>query len=348
MTLKPARFGGISGFKSGLTLLFIVAVMALFAVGLSSALEDQSPSQFIEQGSTAPLPDFLNLLPAPPPGLGREASHLVFYSNRSAPQSLSSRAYELYRVDLDGSHLTQLTQGSAYDLEPAWSPDGKSIALTVEREGNYEIFVMDADGAHPRQLTHFASNCLSLAWSPDSKALAFVSDLSGDREIYLLSLRGDRRAPVNLTRFPDAEDSLPAWSPDGRQIAFVSDRGGKEDIYLMASDGSSVKRLTASPGMNTAPSWSPDGSRIAFVSDREGNSEIYVMKADGTGIRRLTDHIAYDWSPAWSPDGKRIAFTSTRENPRERYNVFIMDADGSDLFQVTSGPFSDILPRWWP
>jgi TolB protein len=273
---------------------------------------------------------------------------VLFFSNRSG-------RYQLYQIALDGSGLVQLTKNSdhdIYDMEPAWSTDGK-IAFTTRVDGWWEVFVLDTNGDLPTQLTDFGADSWSLAWSPDGRSLAFVSNVTGDDEIYLVTL--EDAAPVNLTKRPDANEFLPVWSPSGQQIAFVSDRAGVEgaiqeleqDIFVMAPDGSGVTRLTDAEGWDTSPNWSPDGSRIAFVTERDGNFEVYVMNADGSDPVRLTQSAAYEWSPTWSPDGQLIAFTSTRDD-YDTYDVYVMAPDGSNQIRLTSDPANDIIPRWWP
>jgi TolB protein len=76
------------------------------------------------------------------------------------------------------------------------------------------------------------------------------------------------------------------------------------DVYVVDANGTSLRRLTTSPGDDFDPSWSPDGTRIAFRRERSGEPEIWIMNADGTQQRRLTDGL----SPAWSPDGSLVAF----------------------------------------
>ena len=73
----------------------------------------------------------------------------------------------------------------------------------------------------------------------------------------------------------------------------------EKDIYVMRADGTRVRRLTDSAGLDEGPVWSPDGTKIAFSSDRDGQQEIYVMDADGSNPRRLTANPARDESPDW-------------------------------------------------
>ena len=111
------------------------------------------------------------------------------------------------------------------------------------------------------------------------------------------------------------------------------------------------------PRHGEEPAQSPDGTKIAFTSYRDfGNYEIYAMDADGGRPENLTIHPAYDTSPAWSPDGQRIAFISDRNGEvevrawRNNTDIFVMDAAGGGVEQVTSDPLSRSAenPAWSP
>lgn len=92
---------------------------------------------------------------------------------------------------------------------------------------------------------------------------------------------------------------------------------------------------------------------LAFYSDRDGNPEIYVMNADGSGLARLTNDPGFDDSPALSPDGRQIAFLTARHDPNPKfpdlkYELYVMDVDGSNLLRLTTTDGAEDHPAWSP
>ncbi len=224
------------------------------------------------------------------------------------------------------------------------------IAFTSARTGNREIYVMNTDGSNPVQITNNPANDYEPSWSPDGKKIAFTSNRTGNHEIYVMNADGSN--PVNITNNL-AADWCPSWSPDGNKIAFTSDRTGNHEIYVMNSDGTNPKRLTNSPADDDyQPSWSPDGNKIAFASGRATWTDIFVMNADGSNPVNITnDNRVGDYDPSWSPDGNKIAFTLNEEqNPNRmvRYEIYVMNADGSDQTNITNEARDDMYPSWSP
>ena len=215
-----------------------------------------------------------------------------------------------------------------------------------------DLFAMNVDGSHVvRVATNPAGPEFDGSWSPDGAWIAYRDSTRGinqDDEIYIASSDGtDRR---NLTSDP-ANDWGPDWSPDGSTIAFNSDRDHLAGTrgYLVAPDGSNLRRVQVDAWFEY-PAWSPDGTKLAFMGAIASNYELQVVELATGVVTQLTDSPGHDGWPAWSPDGTTIAFTSVRDDcgfapPSaecwrtgdigEHYDIWTIDADGSNLRRVT-------------
>jgi Tol biopolymer transport system component len=117
---------------------------------------------------------------------------------------------EIYTVAPDGSGLIRVTNNSADDAGPSWSPDGRKIAFTSGRDGNGEIYTINADGTGEKRLTDNAAVDTNPAWSPDGSKIAFSTNRDGNYEIYVMNADGTGLA--NLTNTPVNEFD-PDWQP---------------------------------------------------------------------------------------------------------------------------------------
>jgi uncharacterized protein YjdB len=205
---------------------------------------------------------------------------------------------DLYLVNTTGAVLSRLTSDVAYDINPAWSPDGSKIAFVSMRDGNDEIYVMSADGSGQTRLTFNGASDRSPTWSPDGGRIAFVSN--GD--VYVMNADGSN--PVRLSSSGNNND--PDWSPDGSKIAFDSwrDGSGHQAIYVMNADGSSATQFSS----GAQPDWSPDGAKLVFsrvVCDWDDCwSNLIVRSLNGFEVVLP----AAGDDPVWSRDGSWIAF----------------------------------------
>jgi TolB protein len=174
--------------------------------------------------------------------------------------------------------------------------------------------------------------------------IAFSMGGLGHADIY--AVKADGSGLVRLTD-DQAADFDPSWSPDGRRIAYRHEDERSGQIYVMNADGSRQLNLTRRRGLDYSPAWSPDGRRIAFGSVRAGKATIWVMRPDGSGRRRLSR--VYGEYPAWSPDGKKIAFDHIAFGSGSTdWDIWVMNADGSDARPLIASGASEQGPAWSP
>ena len=272
------------------------------------------------------------------PGIG---NLIAFVSDRDGNA-------EIYVMNVDGSNQTNLTNNSAHDGFPAWSPDGTQIVFESNRDGNAEVYLMNVDGSGLTRLTNNSTDDRWPSWSPDGTQIVFSRwhDDGGQWEIYVMNTDGSGQ--TRLTNI-FSEEATPVWSPDGAQIAFHSNRDGQWEIYVMNPDGSGQTRLTNSPEIDAHPAWSPDSAQIAFYTYPDLGSpsvvDIFVMNRDGSNIVQITDNPGIDAHPSWSPDGTQIVFYSDQHGPV--WDLYIMNADGSYQTRIM-GDGHDYDPVWQP
>jgi Tol biopolymer transport system component len=174
---------------------------------------------------------------------------------------------------------------------------------------------------------------------------------SNNAELYIMNRNGSDQTRItddNVLEFGAA------WSPDGTKIAYYSPVSGQPQIFLMNPDGTGQMQLTNFHNGAQFPHWSPDGTQIVLQTHTPVTArEIYVIPAnvDGTGLltetngTNLTNNPADDARPAWSRDGSRIAFMSNRDG---NYEIYVMNADGSDPLRLTCDSADDRAPEWSP
>jgi hypothetical protein len=234
------------------------------------------------------------------------------------------------------------------------------VSARDDRTGTTSFFSVNADGGDARRL--FPSLAVDeAALSPDGSRVALViSDSDGDPTVTYAALEDSEIYVANadgsgLTRLTDnqASDDLVEWTPDGTLISFRSNRGKNLSLYTMRSDGSNVQQITPNTWIADAHDWSTvDGSLLFSGADERNqprgcsDNEINVLVPAG-GITSLTDDEWYDQSPAWSPDGSRIAYAASDQSDYA-WEIFTMNADGSDQRRITDFPGYDMGPVWAP
>ena len=216
------------------------------------------------------------------------------------------------------------------------------IAYVLKQGNTYELQVADADGQNPQVALRSREPIISPAWSPDGSRLAYVSYHTGKPVVYVQTLASSAQTPVANYK---GNNSAPAWSPDGSQMAVALTRDGLSQIYMVSPNGgSSLRRVTRSPGIDTEPFFMPDGKSLIFTSDRSGGPQIYQTGLDGGDAKRLTFNGNYNISPRISPDGSTLLYVARRSNA---FRIATLNLSTGNETLLTDGP-DDQSPSFAP
>jgi Tol biopolymer transport system component len=242
----------------------------------------------------------------------------------------------LWRQALDSGTAMQLTADAAYDYQPDWSPDGKSILFTRYRNDAMELQLLDLESGRLQQLTTGGAVNLEPRWSPDGSQIAFVSTSGTGRfHLFIGSLEeGDLEAsPLLEERESEAEryyyssydhELSPSWSPDGREILYVSNPEtpyGTGGIWRRPLDTEAEPELVRreETSWRARPDWSPDGRRVIYASylGRQWH-QLWTVAVAGNAEPFPLTYGAFDIaSPRWSPDGQKIAYVANESGNSE-------------------------------
>ena len=267
-----------------------------------------------------------------------------------------------------GVSVTTLSSGDTVTLaapgapdSPAWSPDGRHIAIAVGNPafvfgtgyfgnvGASAIWIVHPDGTPPTRITTDSTLNAAPQWSPDGRELFWISDRDGNRDVYRRHIDTNgapKGAPERLTTGTDAQ---------GLSVSRKGGRMAYSRLSLFSSIWSipvptrgpvsirGARRITTGNETIEDVDAAADARWLAFDSDRGGNPDLYVMPAAGGEARQITTDPSGDFSGDWSPDGRRIVFHSLRNGNRD---IYTLEADGTGLKQWTSAPAEELDPDW--
>jgi TolB protein len=172
----------------------------------------------------------------------------------------------------------------------------------------------------------------------------FTGERDGSADVYVIDADGKNR--TRLTN-DEHRNWYPSYSPEGKKIVYSSNRGGIEDIWIMDADARKKKELTKNDRKEAhGPNFSPDGKTIIFMSDIQGKHgdkmQVWSIGVDGSNLKCHTDRDAFHSGVDYSPEGKHITYKSNWDG---HWNVYVMDADGGNIRQVTHGKGEDLNTR---
>lgn len=280
------------------------------------------------------------------PALSPDGRDIVFLSTGSFARA--EVFLDLYLADAaTGKRKARLTKSEvnpefeelrAIYSQSAFTPDGKYIAFTAQKEGRDVLDILEV-----RRAKVVASldktgleQMISPSFSPDGHQIVFSGLRGGFSDLYVIDRDG--RNMHQLTNDPQG-DHQPQWSPDGTKIAFASERAADADlgvlrfgewrICVLDLATGQIDVLPNQAGRNLNPMWSPDGQSIAYVSDRTGTPNVFLYDFKAKEQYQLTNVVGSvmsftEESPAisWAREADRMAFVYYDNN---KYTVWAVD-----------------------
>jgi Tol biopolymer transport system component len=252
------------------------------------------------------------------PDWSPDGSKITFASNHYP------EPYDIYIMDADGSHMTNLTHSpSNSDSYPSWSPDGTRIAFSrfVGNAAGADLYVINVDGSGLLKIVDGGGEIYNLmpTWSPDGSEIMFTSGRS---------------------------EAIP-----GATSAF-----GGLTIHKVNADGSGEMRISKG-GVNTYGNldWSWANDKIAFYDAAVTGTAIFTMDSTITNIVRVTpssddeDQSQFRENPSWSPDGNKILYERVALQPRPTSEIYVIDvATGAEANISNNHDADDTSLDWGP
>ncbi|MFM7330347.1 MAG: Tol-Pal system beta propeller repeat protein TolB [Brachymonas sp.] len=213
--------------------------------------------------------------------------------------SFESRKPVVYVHEVSSGKRRLLANFMGSNSAPAWSPDGKTLAITLSRDGNSQLYALDsASSSEPRRLSQSSGIDTEPVYSPDGKSIYFVSDRGGAPQIYRMPAGGESAGRAERVSFTGNYNISPAVSPDGKRLAYISRVAGEFKLHVMELGGSVATALTDTSA-DERPSFAPNSKVILYATRQAGREALMTTTLDGRIKARLASQGGDIREPQW-------------------------------------------------
>lgn len=219
--------------------------------------------------------------------------------NQLAYVSFESRKPVVYVHDVDTGKRRLVANFKGSNSAPAWSPDGKTLALTLSRDGGSQLFLLDlgTSSAEPRRLAASTAIDTEPVFTADGRFIYFVSDRGGSPQIYKIAATGGNAERITFT---GNYNISPALSPDGRWLAYISRVAGAFKLQIQDLSSGQVIALTETMA-DENPSFAPNSRMLIYATQQQGREALMTTTIDGKVKARLAGQSGDLREPDWGP-----------------------------------------------
>jgi TolB protein len=195
--------------------------------------------------------------------------------------------------------LRQVSARAGINNAPAFSPDGKKLALTLSGSaGDTDVYVLDLATQALVRITDDPAIDTEPAWAPDGQTLYFTSDRGGAPQIYAAAPTA--RARARRVSFNVSYAARPRVSPDGKQLALMTQEGSAFRIATLDIATGAINTLTRGP-QDESPSFAPNGAMLIYAGRERGQGVLATVSVDGQVSARLKSSQGEVREPVWGP-----------------------------------------------
>ena len=262
------------------------------------------------------------------------------FSDRASPEDPASSIFLLTLASLEAHRLTA-PQRSRGDFNPAFSPDGRTLAFFRVSQELQSIYTVPVSGGEEQHLFSNAPYNWGLAWAPDGRSIVFA-DAGWPVNagwLWRIALRGGEPERLQFGQ-EGVEPSI-----RGNRLVYVRQLANLS-IWrreLKSLSANSAEKFITSTKMESGPQFSPDRSKIVFESTRSGAYEVWMCRNDGSQLVQLTHFGSVTGTPRWAPNGQQIAFDSRVYGSAD---IFVTDSEGGSPRRLTSESSKEVVPSW--
>ncbi len=201
---------------------------------------------------------------------------------------------QILEHDLNSGERKPFAKYPGANYAPAVSPDGRHVAMVLNKGGSPDLYVCDIDGTNLRQLTRTREEESSPCWSPDGRQICYVVR-RGRAALYKISVNGGAETKL-ATRGAYGTITEPDWSPDGKTIVFTS-MTGSFNIYSVPAEGGDVTPLVGGED----PCWAPNSRTVVFTRRESGKRVLSLLDVPTKHVKDVPEKVPGSCSqPSWA------------------------------------------------